>query len=289
MNLTSSFMEELKLTPKNVHTVIFESTKHQMKFRHKLNQYFINKQDEEKYVNLVNKHYRKQDSKKYYFINLVLSSVYKVTEKDTDKIIKEVLLHHLNHNSDLIGFYQDFENSIDEFLAKINLGYHNVELEFEVTDKVIENMLKAIKVHIDYKAENLVSNNEIRKVLISSLLDLNMTEKEVFILINYPEGEIAKDMFFDFINYLKELKVTVVILTSAVEFIEWTDSDKLFLINELGEKYDIIKLKQELLEFKYVNKEQSFLMANKLAYHDFMKDYLLLDPKYHYFLKSSKL
>lgn len=289
MKITSSFMNELNLSNKAVHTIIFKNTKHQMKFRYKLNQYFIRKQEEEKYVNIVDEYYKKQDAKKFYFINLNFSAVYAATEKSTDQLIRKVLTYHLNHNPELIGLYQKVIYSIEEFLLNINLEYHDIDLEFEITDKVITNMLKAIKVHIDYNDEELVSNNEVRKLLISSLLDLNMTDKEVFILINYPEGEIAKDNYYDFLQYLKKLNLTVVILTSAPEFINWIDNDKLFLINESGHKYDIIKLKQELLEFKYVNEKSSNLIANKLAYHDFMKDYLLLDPKYRYFLKSNRL
>ena len=289
MKITSSFINEINLSDKAVHTIIFKNTKHQMKFRYKLNQYFIRKQEVDKYVNLVDEYYKKKDARSFYFVNLNFSAVYAATEKSTDQLIKKVLTHHLNHNPELINLYQKVVHSIEEFLSNINLEYHDIDLEFEITDKVISNMLKAIKVHIDYQDEELVSNNEVRKLLISSLLDLNMTEKEVFILINYPEGEMAKDSYCDFINYLKRLNVTVVILTSAPEFINWMDNDKLFLINESGHKYDIIKLKQELLEFKYVNEKSSKLVANKLAYHDFMKDYMLLDPKYRYFLESSKI
>jgi len=289
MKITSSYMSELNLTHNKVHTMIFKNTKHQMKFRYKLNQYFKKKQEAERFVNLVNYNYQKEDAKQYYFLNLNFSSVYTATEKSTDKIIRETLAYHLNHNPELVELYQSIETSIDEFLTQINIQYHDINLEFEITEKVIKNMLKAIKIHIDYKDEAFVSNNEIRKLLISSLLDLNMANKEVFILINFPEGEIAKDMFYDFIQYLKELKVTVIILTSAVEFIEWTDNDKLYLINEQGIQYDIIKLKHELLAFKYVKHKDASLISNKLAYHDFMEDYWLLDPKYRYFLNSSKV
>lgn len=289
MKITSSFINEINLSDKAVHTIIFKNTKHQMKFRYKLNQYFIRKQEVDKYVNLVDEYYKAKDAKNFYFINLNFSAVYAATEKSTDQLIKKVLTYHLNHNPELINLYQNVVHSIEAFLSNINLEYHDIDIKFEITDKVISNMLKAIKVHIDYQDEELVSNNEVRKLLISSLLDLNMTEKEVFILINYPEGEMAKDSYCDFVNYLKGLNVTVVILTSAPEFINWIDNDKLFLINESGHQYDIIKLKQELLEFKYVNEKSSKLVANKLAYHDFMKDYMLLDPKYRYFLESSKI
>lgn len=289
MKITSSFINAINLSDKAVHTIIFKNTKHQMKFRYKLNQYFIRKQEVDKYVNLVDEYYKAKDAKNFYFINLNFSAVYAATEKSTDQLIKKVLTYHLNHNPELINLYQNVVHSIEAFLSNINLEYHDIDIEFEITDKVISNMLKAIKVHIDYQDEELVSNNEVRKLLISSLLDLNMTEKEVFILINYPEGEMAKDSYCDFVNYLKGLNVTVVILTSAPEFINWIDNDKLFLINESGHQYDIIKLKQELLEFKYVNEKSSKLVVNKLAYHDFMKDYMLLDPKYRYFLESSKI
>src|SRR5690625_7625864 len=101
---------------------------------------------------------------------------------------------HLKRNPELCSLNQSIATSIYQFLTKINTPYHYINLEFEITEKVIKNMLKANKIHIDYKDEAFVSNNEIRKLLISSLLDLNMANKEVFILINFSEGEIEKDM-----------------------------------------------------------------------------------------------
>src|SRR5690625_7610193 len=114
MKITSSYISKLNLTHNKDHTMILKNKKHKKKFRYKLNQYFKKKQEAERFVNLVNYNYQKEDAKQYYFLNLNFSSVYTATEKSTDKIIRETLAYHLNHNPELVELYQSIETSIDE-------------------------------------------------------------------------------------------------------------------------------------------------------------------------------
>ena len=289
MKINSSFMEALDIQIGEVHTLHFSNSYHQMKFRSKINDYFQGKNVESDFVTIVDDNFLIKEAKEFYYINFDFTSINLETEKETNALVRKVLMYHLNHNQDLISLFSGIENAIEEFFLQINIEYDDLDLEFEITDKVIENMVKAVKVHFNFKNEEIITNSDIRKLLISSLLDLNMLKKKVFILLSFPEAEIAKDKLGEFNDYLKGLNVTVLIITSDIELIKKTTSKNLFLMSEYGRKYDIIKLQQELEEFMDIENDHLVILTNLLAYHDLREEYLLLDSKYQHFLNSSKI
>src|SRR5690606_16145509 len=115
--------------------------------------------------------------------------------------------------------------------------------------------------------------------LIKSLLDMNQLEKEVFLLISFPETDVGREDFAEVIHLLKMFNVTTLVITSQRDFLTAANEDCIFLVEKSGIFYDIIELRRELLAFQLVDPEESLEVAKSLSFHDYIKDYYLLDKE----------
>ena len=288
MRIVTTFTELLSLNENKVNLISFENTNHQMKFRAKLEAFFKRKEAEDKYVVLASNDGVAFDSKQFYYVNLDFSSLNLETNKETDKLLKELLLHQLNHESKLIDLHNQLEDYLYEMFDHVKFEHDETQVQFEFTEKALEQLIKNLKIEFNYKDLKTKTNFEVRKLLIKALLSLNLTEKSVFLVLNYPEAELAPDMYAALIDFLKNLNVTVLILTHSRELILEVDSKELQLVNKNGIIYDIMKLRNELKTFNLIEDELNLdQFTKKLSYQDFIKDYDLLSPKYKRFLKSS--
>src|SRR5699024_9098436 len=117
---------------------------------------------------------------------------------------------------------------------------------------------------------------------------LNLTEKEPILIISFPESDLGRRDYDVFINSLKKLNITTLAFSNDPLFITAASPENIFMINKNGGLYDIIKLINEIKIFNLWKGEDLILASKRIAYQDFIKDYLLLEPKMKEFLLSDK-
>lgn len=289
MRIISSFMDDLVLVEKQCHTIFFESSRLQMKFRGLIKNYFSNKKmDDRNYLDLLDKNNQSISPKQFYFIEFECFTIDLKDEKDTSKLLLNLLEHELEHNAELLGSYTEYLAVTDKFISQLELNDGEFKIEFQVTEKTIEALLKSLIMTIEYNDDELVANHRMRELLINAMMKLNLTEKEVVLLLSFPEVDIGFRDYKQTIQFIEELGITVVVLSANSYFITHPEVDCTFLINKNGEKYDIPFLAEELIAFDLVSEFDAKEIAKELAYKDFTKDYLLLDPLYKEFLISNR-
>src|SRR5699024_2628790 len=119
--------------------------------------------------------------------------------------------------------------------------------------KTIEQMIKSLRITVETTGEEVdfVPNYELRINLIESLINMSTKEDKQILFITFPETDTGVNEYDRLITYLKELRITVIILTANREFITATPINNVQLVKENGSMYDIIGLRDELLAFKY--------------------------------------
>lgn len=282
-------MDDLSINKGNFHAITFESSYMQSKFRDLILTYFQRKtQTDSHYLHFLNDRREKIQSKDFYFVSFDCNVVNLQEEKGTTQLLQELLFHHLENNPDLIQEYLKFNEHINEFTSHIEISGDDLTIEFQPTEKTITQFIKSLQVSIEYHESGYVPNYIMRKFLIQSILNMNIIGKEVFLLISFPETDMGSNDYKAFIELLKQLGVTTLIITSQPDFLTAAKKESMFLVNENGGLYDIIKLKKELLAFRMVDSTESPLVAKVLAFRDFRKDYFLLDEEMKGFLQSNE-
>lgn len=282
-------MDDLAIRKGQFHTITFESSYIQSKFRDLLLAYFQRKtQSDCDYLHILNDRREEVQSKGFYFVSFDCNVVNLQEEKSTTQLLQELLFHHLENNPDLIQEYLKFNEHINEFTRHIEMASDDLIIDFRPTEKTITQFIKSLQIYVEYNESDYVPNYIMRKFLIQSILKMNLTEKEVFLLISFPETDIGSKDYKEFIEILKQLQVTTLIITTQLDFLTAAEEESMFLVDKNGGLYDIMKLHQELLAFGMAGNAESPLVAKTLAFRDFRKDYFLLDYKVKNFLQSNK-
>lgn len=287
MRIISSFMEDLVITEYECHSVYFESSKMQMKFRKLIKDYFNNKKMEDfNYIDVVDGENQSISPRNFYFIDFDCFSIDLKSEKGTTKLLLDLLKYELEHNLELLDGYREYLTLTDRFISQLELGEEALKVDFQITEKTIEAMLKSLHVTIEYDEDQLVLNHHMREFLIKAMLRLNLTEKEVVLLLSFPEVDIGFQDYEKMVKFIEGLGITVIILSANPYFITYPSAERIFLMNKNGGRYNIPMLAKELAVFNLVNDDNAEETAKKLAYRDFTADYILLCPVLKKFLQS---
>src|SRR5690625_3397868 len=294
MKIITSFMDDIIINPGEYHSITFESSYIQQIFRILLSNYFSNKRKSERidghYIKIVSKTTGNTLQRKdIYFINFDCNVIALKTEKSTNKLLQDLLFYHLENNATLLENFIQLNEEITRFTSAISLEDNNLFIDFEPTDKTIQNLIKSLTIHIEYDDSEYVPNYLLREYLIKSLLQLNTSNKDAFLVISFPETDIGREDFSKVINRLKKLNITILVISTEREFITSASPYNISMIDKYGFLYDTIKLMREIEVFQFVSDDKLETVAKNLAYYDFIKDYLLLDPKMKEFLTSNKL
>lgn len=282
-------MKDIKIAENNYHSINFESSHIQMQFRQLIKDYFNRKvQGECKYLKIIDSKGDLIKPQDFYFIEFNCQSINLKEEKGTNLIIQELLKYQLENNPLLLEEYIKINIELERFLSTVVLKDNDLTIEFGMSEKLITNMIKSFSILIEHNEKDYVPNYIIREYLMKALLKLNTTNKRPFLLLSYPEIDVGFKDYAKVINFLKELNITILIITSHSYFSCSVNSEEMFLVKENGDIYDIIRLGQELMEFDLVNQEQESDKIRKLAFKDFTKDYDLLDKKMKEFLLSNR-
>jgi len=287
MKIISSFMDDLIIRKGVCHSIVFESTRIQMHFRQLLRGFFNrDKSKEFEYINIINSRGDSIKCKEFYFIEFDCQSISLRNEKSTNKVVQDLLRYQLENNPQFLEEYIKLNTELERFISEIELKSDDLTIEFEMSDNLISNIIKSFVILFEYEEEDYVPNYIIRKFLLESLLQLNVTNKEVFLLFSFPEVDIGFEDYPKVVEYLKKLNITTLIITTHSYFSR--AANQMFLINRSGALYDIINLGKELVKFDLVNQDQESDMSKFLAYKDFTGDYDLLDSELKNFLLSNR-
>lgn len=290
MRVVSSFMNEFTIVPGELNTICFKTNVVQQKFKDCFIQFFNNrKKKETTYVNVLDEHGEELKGRDFEFIYFDCSSVSLVDERDTKKLFQDMLFHQLENNPILVDSFVAFRQYVEQFVSRLQLEYDKITVDFEFSDKTIEQMIKSLHIIVE-STENevdFIPNYELRVNLIKSLLNMSVKRDNAFLFITFPETDIGVSEYNKIISYLHELGITVLVLTANREFVLSTPIENVTLVRNFGTIYDIIDLRNELIAFKYCTEGDANWIAKDLAFRDFTNDVVMLREDYKMFLRSN--
>ena len=204
-----------------------------------------------------------------------------------DKRIREIIIRYLKFkievDDSLFLEYQKSKRNIENFFNDIKIESNDYSLDFFLEDIDIDSIVKKLEIDIFFNKDQ-ESRLDIIRLIIDLSMKLEIEKKEFFICLLFPENSINFQEFYDLLDYLRKLNMTVLVLTNEELFFRETQiEDEVILINRFFEKYDINALKHEYKLF-YGDIEQKKLL--QLAFLDFRENYNLIDSRLKDFLLS---
>ena len=204
-----------------------------------------------------------------------------------DKRIREIIIRYLKFkievDDSLFLEYQKSKRNIENFFNDIKIESNGYSLDFFLEDIDIDSIVKKLEIDISFNKDE-ESRLDIIRLIIDLSMKLEIEKKEFFICLLFPENSINFQEFYDLLDYLRKLNMTVLVITNEELFFRETQiEDEVILINRFFEKYDINALKHEYKLF-YGDIEQKKLL--QLAFLDFRENYNLIDSRLKDFLLS---
>ena len=204
-----------------------------------------------------------------------------------DKRIREMIIKYLKFkievDDSLFLEYQKSKRNIENFFNDIKIESNGYSLDFFLEDIDIDSIVKKLEIDISFNKDE-ESRLDIIRLIIDLSMKLEIEKKEFFICLLFPENSINFQEFYDLLDYLRKLNMTVLVITNEELFFRETQiEDEVILINRFFEKYDINALKHEYKLF-YGDIEQKKLL--QLAFLDFRENYNLIDSRLKDFLLS---
>ena len=204
-----------------------------------------------------------------------------------DKRIREIIIRYLKFkievDDSLFLEYQKSKRNIENFFNDIKIESNGYSLDFFLEDIDIDSIVKKLEIDIFFNKDQ-ESRLDIIRLIIDLSMKLEIEKKEFFICLLFPENSINFQEFYDLLDYLRKLNMTVLVITNEELFFRETQiEDEVILINRFFEKYDINALKHEYKLF-YGDIEQKKLL--QLAFLDFRENYNLIDSRLKDFLLS---
>ena len=204
-----------------------------------------------------------------------------------DKRIREIIIKYLKFkievDDSLFLEYQKSKRNIENFFNDIKIESNDYSLDFFLEDIDIDSIVKKLEIDIFFNKDE-ESRLDIIRLIIDLSMKLEIEKKDFFICLLFPENSINFQEFYDLLDYLRKLNMTVLVITNEeLLFRETQIEDEVILINRFFEKYDINALKHEYKLF-YGDIEQKKLL--QLAFLDFRENYNLIDSRLKDFLLS---
>ena len=204
-----------------------------------------------------------------------------------DKRIREIIIRYLKFkievDDSLFLEYQKSKRNIENFFNDIKIESNGYSLDFFLEDIDIDSIVKKLEIDISFNKDE-ESRLDIIRLIIDLSMKLEIEKKDFFICLLFPENSINFQEFYDLLDYLRKLNMTVLVITNEELFFRETQiEDEVILINRFFEKYDINALKHEYKLF-YGDIEQKKLL--QLAFLDFRENYNLIDSRLKDFLLS---
>ena len=204
-----------------------------------------------------------------------------------DKRIREIIIRYLKFkievDDSLFLEYQKSKRNIENFFNDIKIESNGYSLDFFLEDIDIDSIVKKLEIDISFNKDE-ESRLDIIRLIIDLSMKLEIEKKEFFICLLFPENSINFQEFYDLLDYLRKLNMTVLVITNEELFFRETQiEDEVILINRFFEKYDINALKHEYKLFYGDIEQKKFV---QLAFLDFRENYNLIDSRLKDFLLS---
>src|SRR5699024_3891816 len=276
MRITSTFMNDLELKSGEYHAVSFKDSALLKKFRVQLRNFFRNSlRDDSDYLYILNENDEIINKKKFELISFDCNIINLQDDKYTEKLVKDLLFDQLENQPELLEAHLDLNRAVEKFVSDIEIQTEGIMIEFDKNERSIQRFIQSLDIIISCDENEDIPNYIIREFLIRTLMKLNKQRKEIILMLSFPETDLGFYEFKKFIDLLKQLKVTTIVLTNEFDFIEAASLDCAFLIDENGNKYDILNLEKEIKAFELDDQDSSMSLARKLAFTEFRGDFSL--------------
>lgn len=290
MKIISSFMDDINLIKGEYHTITFESSYLQQIFRKLISNYYSNtfkdEQTNSKFLEIVKKDsgtsLKKNDIQ---VINFNCNIIDLTVEKDTNTLLFDYVLFMLENNTRLLEEYLKLNESMEKFTNSITLKEGNLKIEFESTKKTMQSLLKSLTMHFEYEEKEYIPNYILREYLIKSLLMLNR-DKEILLIMSYPETDIGREDFINAIESIKKLNITTLVISSEHDFVISANPNLISLVDKNGRLYDVKGLLKEMEVFGISANDEFDTFAKSVAFYDFTSNTSLLSLELKEFLES---
>jgi|SRR5699024_7858062 len=290
MKIVSSFMDDVHLEKGKYHAFSFETSYLLKLFKQHLFACFSNKsQSETQFLNVLDSSNNQIKTRDFHFITFDCHHINLAIEKDTINQIQKLLYHQLENNPNMVENFSLFQTQLSSFASGLELMDEDLSIEFQFNEKSIFNLIKSFEIIIEYDEDEYIPNYKVREFLIKSLLKMNTSQKEPILVISHPETDVGRKDFDFVISAIKRLDITTIVLSSQKDFLTAAADERLFLVNQYGEFYDIINLRKELKAFNIIKGSAPEELIRYIALMDFNMDYQLLDGEIKDFLMSNSL
>ncbi|WP_458631414.1 hypothetical protein [Paenibacillus sp. CMAA1364] len=288
MRMLFSHMDEIILEPGQVHSIMLQSTSNLYRVRKLIFDWVQGQCMNSPYL-FVREQDRDVLAKQKYVIHMKQSVFELAEDKEFSKWIVQHLKYQLEHDEVFISQYNEFMHALEKMIFSTTLYIGDVQIEFDLTEKLMESILKQLSFQLSISEQTSLQSLQLRKLYIDLLLKLNVQQKDIVIIYEYPENDAAIKDYEALMLYLKSLNVTVLCISSSKDFVKYTDIENLILMYDNGSRYNLLKLKEELELFEYDHPTLSIdQLTTTLSIIDFYGVYDLLDPKYVEFLESNQ-
>lgn len=293
MKIISSFMDEINLKRGGYHTITFESSYLQQMFRKLISTYYSNQFSDQRsncnFLDLVNadngETFKRKDIA---VLNFNCNIIDLTIEKTTSNLLYDQLFFLLENNHHFLNEFNKLNESVEKFINAIAINSGNLKIEFESTKKTIQSLIKTLNIYFEYENNKYVPNYILREFLIKSLLMLN-ENKEVLLIIAYPETDIGREDFQNAIESIKKLNITTLVITSEHDFVVSAEPELISLVDKNGRIYDIHGLINEMRVFGLKSNNELYSVAKSAAFYDFTGNTGLLSKELKEFLSSNKI
>lgn len=207
-------------------------------------------------------------------------------DKHHAKQLVELMKFELEHSPELIAIFTDLQTELEKAFEQWVVEFEGVELQPSIETIQFEQLIKLAPIEVRPTTGKVMGAFEYQLFLLKSWLHLTHNKKTNVCFYDFPENELNPFEVKELFNVAKSHNCTVVCLTTCRQVIDQTELSSLHFIQPNGDRYPIEQLHEELKLFHTDPPDVLESFAKSLAYHDFRKDYNMLDPKWREFLLS---
>ena len=110
-------------------------------------------------------------------------------------------------------FFLKSKRNIENFFNDIKIESNDYSLDFFLEDIDIDSIVKKLEIDIFFNKDQ-ESRLDIIRLIIDLSMKLEIEKKEFFICLLFPENSINFQEFYDLLDYLRKLNMTVLVITN---------------------------------------------------------------------------
>lgn len=287
MRMSSSLFKPFVFEEQRVQNIVFENRQMEFEFRELL-QRFVNKEELMTPFVLMTDEYGEVDKKRYHVLELFGGHLNQLSEKEWQQNIVQYILEQVEyqHNELFVTLTQQIEHTFLEL--PITLKDFTLQIDYEQFE--LKHLQKQLKWDIKIKEGNLSMENRC-EFMIELWFALTNGAKKL-IIYHFPEHDFRIGQFKEIIHYLQKLNITILCVTSSIEWLQHFEESCVHLIGENRERFDLVQMQYELHLWKerhLYNNLSDTELAIIVAYYERIQQPKLLPLSLRTFIESRKL